>query len=81
MIGGQFLTCKISEHFEVEANANDSLHGGRHYQHVRDAFVEGVQHVLERVDINRIGQGCERASIEWHWCRLKFLLLRLQACV
>ena len=25
--GGEYLACKISEHFAVEANANESLHG------------------------------------------------------
>ena len=28
--GGEFLACKISEDFEVEANANESLHGDGH---------------------------------------------------
>ena len=78
--GGEFLACKISEHFAVEANANESLHGGGHYQHVRDAIVKCIQHVLERVHVNRIWHGCERASIERHWCRRKSLLLRVQAC-
>ena len=70
-LGGEFLASKITEHFSVEANANESLHGAGHYQHVRYAIFECVQHVLEQINVNRIWHGCERASIEWHWCRRK----------
>ena len=75
------MACKISEHFAVEANANESLHGGEHYQQVRYAIIECVQHVLERINVNRIWHGYQRTSIEWHWCQWKCLLLRVQACV
>ena len=68
--GGEFLACKISEHFAVEANANECLHGGVHYQHLRDAIVEWVQDVLERVLVNCLGQGSADALSKWHWCWL-----------
>ena len=74
--GGEFLACKITEHFAVEANANESLHGGRHYQQVRDAVVQGVQHVLERVHVNCIGQDSPDSLSKWHWTRLNCWLHR-----
>ena len=77
--GGEFLARKLIENLALEANANESLHGGGHYQHVGYAIVECVEHVVDRIDINHIGLGCERASIERHRCRRKCLLLRVQA--
>ena len=64
--GSEFLPCKISEHFAVEANANESLHGGGHYQHMRDAIFERVQHVLERVHVNCVAHDGADALSKWH---------------
>ena len=66
---GEFLASIIREHFALEANANESLHGAGHYQHVRDAIVECVEHVLERVHVNCLGQDSASALSKWHWSR------------
>ena len=59
--GGELLAGKIREKFAVEWNANESLHCAGHYKHVRDASLEWLEHVLERVHVNCVGQGSAHA--------------------